>query len=319
MESLSVIVPCYNEEAVISESYGRLKKVLDGITYLRTEIIFINDGSKDRTAEMLSEIAAIDKAVKVLHFSRNFGHQPAVTAGIHYCKSDFAIIIDADLQDPPELIPDLIEMQKREQANVVFCVREKRKGESFFKKMSARLFYRSMNYLSEVSFPLDTGDFRLIDKNVMHEFKKFREKGKYIRGIISWIGFRQVPFVYKREARFAGETKYPLRKMLRFAASAMLYFSKKPLKLATGLGFITVMIGIVFALWVFVGKIMGYTNALSGWSSIIILIIFFGGVQLLTVGVLGQYIGILFDEIKDRPEYIVEKEENILKSTTLKK
>lgn len=310
METLSIIVPCYNEEAVISESYSRLKKVLDGITTLQTEIIFINDGSKDRTAEMLSAIAANDRTVKVLHFSRNFGHQPAVTAGIHYCKSDLAIIIDADLQDPPELIPDLIETHKREQANVVYCVREKRKGESFLKKISARLFYRSMNYLSEVSFPLDTGDFRLIDKQVMQEFKKFREKGKYIRGIISWIGFKQVPFVYKREARFAGETKYPLRKMLHFAATAMLYFSKKPLKLATGLGFITVMIGVFFAFWVVFGKIMGYTNALSGWSSIIILIIFFGGVQLLTVGVLGQYIGILFDEIKDRPEYIVEKEDN---------
>ncbi|NDP19750.1 MAG: glycosyltransferase family 2 protein [Paludibacter sp.] len=311
METLSVIVPCYNEEAVIGESYGRLKKVLDGITTLQTEIIFINDGSKDKTAEMLSAIAANDNRVKVLHFSRNFGHQPAVTAGIHYCKSDLAIIIDADLQDPPELIPDLIETQKSEKANVVYCVREKRKGESFFKKISARIFYRSMNYLSEVNFPLDTGDFRLIDKQVMKEFKKFREKGKYIRGIISWIGFKQVPFVYKREARFAGETKYPLRKMLHFAATAMLYFSKKPLKLATGLGFITVMIGIIYAIWIVIGKIVGFTHALSGWSSIIILIIFFGGVQLLTIGVLGQYIGILFDEIKDRPEYIVEKEENI--------
>jgi len=310
METLSVIVPCYNEEAVIAESYHRLREVLDGITTHQTEIIFINDGSTDRTAEMLSAMAEKDGQVKVLHFSRNFGHQPAVTAGIHYCTSDLAVIIDADLQDPPELIPQLIETQKREQANVVYCVREKRQGESFFKKISARIFYRSMNYLSEVDFPLDTGDFRLIDKKVMTEFKKFREKGKYIRGIISWIGFKQVPFKYKREARFAGETKYPLSKMLHFAATAMLYFSKKPLKLATGLGFTTVMIGVIYAIWILVGKIIGYTHALSGWSSIIILIIFFGGVQLLTVGVLGQYIGILFDEVKDRPEYIVEKEEN---------
>jgi len=310
METLSVIVPCYNEEAVINESYRRLRTVLDGITTLQSEIIFINDGSKDRTAEMLSSIAANDKQVKVLHFSRNFGHQPAVTAGIHYCTSDLAIIIDADLQDPPELIPQLIETQKREQANVVFCVRDERKGESFLKKLSARLFYRTMNYLSEVAFPLDTGDFRLIDRKIMDEFKKFREKGKYIRGIISWVGFKQVPFKYKREARFAGETKYPLSKMISFASNAMLYFSKKPLKLATSLGFFTVMIGIVYALWILVGKIVGFTHALSGWSSIIILIIFFGGVQLLTVGVLGQYIGILFDEVKDRPEYIVDKEEN---------
>jgi len=310
METLSVIVPCYNEEAVITESYSRLRKVLDGITTIQTEIIFINDGSQDRTAEMLSAIAANDKQVKVLHFSRNFGHQPAVTAGIHYCTSDLAVIIDVDLQDPPELIPELIETQKREKANVVYCVREKRQGESFFKKLSAHMFYRSMNYLSEVDFPLDTGDFRLIDRQVMDEFKKFREKGKYIRGIISWIGFKQVPFTYQRQARFAGETKYPLSKMIQFASTAMLYFSKKPLKLATGLGFITVLIGIIYAIYTLVGKIIGFTHALSGWSSLIILIIFFGGVQLLTVGVLGQYIGILFDEIKDRPEYIVDKKDN---------
>ena len=310
METLSVIVPCYNEEAVIIESYRRLKSVLDGITNFKSEIIFVNDGSRDRTAQILSDIAANDKQVKVLHFSRNFGHQPAVTAGIHYCTSDLAVIIDADLQDPPQIIPQLIETLKSEQANVVYCVREKRNGESFFKKLTAQMFYRSMNYLSEVTIPLDTGDFRLIDRQVMNEFKKFREKGKYIRGIISWIGFKQVPFKYQREARFAGETKYPVRKMIHFAATAMLYFSKKPLKLATGLGFITVMIGVVYALWSLIGKIVGFSHALSGWSSIIILIVFFGGVQLLTVGVLGQYIGILFDEIKDRPEYIVEKEEN---------
>lgn len=311
MEILSVIVPCYNEEAVITESYKRLKKVLAGISDFQSEIIFINDGSVDKTAEILSEFAASDIHVKVLHFSRNFGHQPAVTAGIHCCMGDLAVIIDADLQDPPEIIPQLIETLKHEKANVVYCVREKRNGEGLMKKLTARVFYRSMNYLSEVSIPLDTGDFRLIDRLVINEFNKFREKGKYIRGIISWIGFKQVPYKYQRDARFAGETKYPLRKMIHFAATAMLYFSKKPLKLATSLGFITVLIGIVYALWALIGKIVGFSHALSGWSSIIILIIFFGGVQLLTVGVLGQYIGILFDEIKDRPEYIIERKENL--------
>jgi len=310
MKTVSIIVPCYNEEAVIHESYSRLRRVLDGIKDYSTEIIFINDGSKDRTAQMLSEIAANDNRVKVLHFSRNFGHQPAVTAGIHRCESDLAIIIDADLQDPPELIPELLAVQKIEEANVVYCVREKRKGESFFKKLTARLFYRSMNYLSEVKFPLDTGDFRLIDRAVMNEFCRFKEKGKYIRGIISWVGFKQIPFYYKREARFAGETKYPLRKMLHFASTALLYFSTKPLRLSTSLGFLAVLIGILYALWTVLGKILGFTHALSGWSSIIILVIFFGGVQLLTIGVLGQYIGILFDEVKDRPEYIIEKTEN---------
>lgn len=310
MESISIIVPCYNEEAVIGEFYVRLKKVLAKMPALNTEIIFVNDGSRDQTPMMLSEIAGKDNIVKVIHFSRNFGHQAAVTAGIHNCTSGLAIIIDADLQDPPEIIPQMIETFKEQNANVVYCVREQRKGETFFKKLSARLFYRSMNYMSEVSFPLDTGDFRLIDKNIIEEFKKFREKGKYIRGIISWIGFKQVPFVYRREARFAGETKYPLRKMLHFASTAMLYFSKKPLKLATNLGFFTVLVGLIFGVWTVLGKLYGFTHALTGWSSIIILIIFFGGVQLITVGVLGQYIGILFDEIKDRPEYIIEKKEN---------
>lgn len=310
IKTLTVIVPCYNEEAVIAESYNRLRKVLDNLNTFKSEIIFVNDGSKDTTATMLSQIAAKDKEVKVLHFSRNFGHQPAVTAGIHHCTSDFAIIIDADLQDPPELIPQMLETLHRQLANVVYCVRKERKGESGFKRFTAKLFYRLMNRMSEINFPLDTGDFRLIDAKVMVEFKRFREKGKYIRGIISWVGFKQVPFEYKREARFAGTTKYPLKKMFQFSQVAMLYFSKKPLKLATGLGFISVLIGIFYAVWIIIGKMIGYTHAITGWSSITLLVIFFGGVQLLTIGVLGQYIGILFDEVKDRPEYIIEKKDN---------
>ena len=312
MKTLSIIVPCFNEEDVIIESYQRIKSALKSVKDYTSEIIFINDGSKDNTSNLLSEIASKDMKVKVIHFSRNFGHQPAVTAGIHFCTNDVAIIIDADLQDPPELFPDLLHKYEEEQANVVYCVRERREGENFFKKISAQLFYRSLNYLSETSFPLDTGDFRLIDRAVMDEFCKFNEKGKYIRGIISWVGFKQVPFKYKREARFAGETKYPLKKMLKFATTAMLYFSKKPLTLATNLGLVAVIIGILYSIWTIAGKIFGFTNAISGWSSLIIIIVFFGGVQLLTVGVLGLYIGILFDEVKDRPEYIIEKKENIV-------
>lgn len=309
MQTLSLIVPCFNEEAVIGVSYERFKKVLDGLKDIQSEIIFINDGSTDQTGCILSAIASKDSHVTVLHFSRNFGHQPAVTAGLHHCNSDFAVIIDADLQDPPEVIPDLLKKQKQENSNVVYCVRRKREGERFLKKFTSKLFYRTLNSLSEVKFPLDTGDFRLVDRRVIEEFNKFREKGKYIRGIISWIGFRQVPFYYKRDARVAGETKYPLRKMLHFAGTAMLYFSKKPLKLAISVGFITVVISLIFSVWILLGKIYGFTNAATGWSSIIMLVIFLGGVQLLTIGVLGQYIGILFDEVKDRPEYIIEKEE----------
>jgi polyisoprenyl-phosphate glycosyltransferase len=314
METLSLIIPCFNEEDVIETSYGRMKKVLDELIGFDASMIFINDGSTDRTGDLLSAIAAQDKRVTVLHFSRNFGHQPAVTAGIHQCNSDWAVIIDADLQDPPECIPDMIRKQQEEQADVVYCVREKRRGESFLKRITAKLFYRILNYVSEVDFPLDTGDFRLMSRRVMDQFRRFREKGKYIRGIVSWVGFKQVPFYYKREARFAGETKYPFRKMLHFAGTAMLYFSKKPLKLAIGLGFLSVVIGLIYAIWIVCGKIFGFTEAAIGWSSIILLVIFFGGVQLLTVGVLGQYVGIIFDEVKDRPEYIIEKAEG--KETT---
>jgi polyisoprenyl-phosphate glycosyltransferase len=312
MQTLSLIIPCYNEAAVIGASYERFKKVMDGLTDVSPNLIFINDGSKDQTGEILSAIAQKDSRVTVLHFSRNFGHQPAVTAGIHYCKSDFAVIMDADLQDPPELIPELLEKQKQEKASVVYCVRQKRDGVGFIKNSCYKLFYRILNMLSEVPFPLDTGDFRLIDRRVMDEFNLFREKGKYIRGIISWVGYKQVPYYYERDARFAGVTKYPFRNLLHLAGNAMLYFSKKPLKVAISLGFFAVFIGLVYAIWIVLGKIFGFTNAEIGWSSIIVLITFFGGVQLLTIGVLGQYIGIIFDEVKDRPEYIVEKEERYL-------
>lgn len=309
MKKLAVIVPCYNEEAVITESYRRTKLVMQSLPN-PTEIIYINDGSWDQTRELLDAIALSDPEVKVIHFSRNFGHQPAVTAGINNCDADIAIILDADMQDPPELIPDIVKLQEAESANVVYCVRKSREGEGFFKLFSARAFYRLMNYMSEVHFPLDTGDFRLVDRKVMNEFDRFKEHGKYIRGLISWVGFHQVPFYYEREARIAGETKYPLRKMLKFASTAMLYFSKKPLRLATSLGFISVVLGILLAIWFMLGKIYGFSNAETGWTSIMTSIIFFGGVQLLTVGVLGQYVGILFDEIKARPEYIIDEKRN---------
>lgn len=309
MKKLAVIVPCYNEELVIGESYRRTKAALQSML-IDTEIIYINDGSRDKTRELLDGIAASDPHVKVIHFSRNFGHQPAVTAGINNCDADLAVILDADMQDPPELIPGILELQEKENANVVYCVRRSREGESLFKKFTAKAFYRLLNYMSDVSFPLDTGDFRMVDRKIMDQFDRFQERGKYIRGLISWLGYKQVPFYYEREARIAGETKYPFSKMWKFASTAMLYFSKKPLRLATSLGFIAVVVGIVLAAWFTLGKIYGFSNAESGWTSIMTSVIFFGGVQLLTVGVLGQYVGILFDEIKARPEYIIDEKKN---------
>jgi dolichol-phosphate mannosyltransferase len=311
VKTLSLIIPCYNEEAILPESYRRMKAVVDGLSGCwEVDMIYVNDGSSDATRRILNALAAADSRVKVLHFSRNFGHQPAVSAGIHQSRSDFAIILDADLQDPPELIPALLETQQREQANSVYCVRRSRAGERPFKRVSAKLFYRTMNAMSEVRFPLDTGDFRLIDRKIMDEFNRFGERGKYIRGLISWIGFKQVPFFYEREARSAGETKYPLGKMVAFASKALLYFSKKPLKMAMAMGFLAVGIGFALLIWFTLGKIYGFSRAESGWTSLITTVIFFGGVQLITVGVLGQYIGTLFDEIKARPEYIVDKRVN---------
>lgn len=306
MSKLSVIVPCYNEEDVILESYRHTKSALDTLTH-ETEIIYINDGSTDKTYDLLNEIAAQDARVKVLHFSRNFGHQPAITAGIHNCDADWAIVMDADLQDPPELIPDILELREKEQANVVYCVRRTREKEPWFRLLAIKLFYRFFNGFSEVKFPLDTGDFRLMDRQVMNEFSRLREHSKYIRGLVSWIGFRQVPFYYERKGRYAGETKYPYRSLIRLAMTALTYFSKKPLQIATGLGFFAVLVGIVLAVWFTLGKIYGFSNAGSGWTSLMTTIVFFGGVQLLTIGVLGQYIGILFDEIKGRPEYIIQE------------
>lgn len=315
MKSLSVIIPCFNEEEVLHESYRRTKAVLDTLP-CDAGIIYINDGSRDRTRMILDELAASDRRVKVLHFSRNFGHQPAVSAGIRNCHTDLAIIMDADLQDPPELIPEILALREKEQANSIYCVRRSRDKESFFKLFTARLFYRTMNRMSEVEFPLDTGDFRLIDRKIMNEFNRLREHGKYIRGLVSWIGFKQVPFYYERKARVAGETKYPLIKMIRFASNALLYFSKKPLRLAMGLGFIAVIIGIILAIWFMLGKLYGFSNAETGWTSIMTVVVFFGGVQLLTIGVLGQYIGVLFDEIKNRPEYIIDEKRNYTDNET---
>lgn len=308
--SVSIIIPCFNEEQVIMYTYERVSKTMLSFEHGGYEIIFINDGSRDKTLSLLRNIAQKDSCVKLISFSRNFGHQPAVTAGIQACTGDVAIIIDADLQDPPELFPDMVKMHLEQNANVVYGMREKRKGETFFKKLTARLFYRIINFLSDTKLPVDTGDFRLIDKHVIEAFKALPEKNKYIRGLISWIGFKQVPIMYVREERFAGETKYPLSKMLKFASTSLLYFSKKPLKLALGLGAISLLVGLCLGIWIVTGLIFRPETLVHGWASTVIAVIFFGGVQLLTIGVLGEYLGNMFEEIKNRPEYIIHEKIN---------
>jgi len=304
MEKISIIIPCYNEELVIKETY---KTLLATINDMRAdyELIFVNDGSKDTTYSILFEMASENPKVKIINFSRNFGHQNAVTAGINLCSGYVAAIIDADLQDPPSVIVEMLDIMKKENANVVYGVRKKRQGETFFKLMTAKYFYRILNGLSDVKLPVDTGDFRLIDRKVIDTFNQLEEKNKYIRGLISWVGYKQVPCYYERHERFAGETKYPLRKMIKFASIGLFYFSKKPLKVATYTGLTAVFIGIIYALIILFEKIFTPTFFVTGWVSIIFLIIFFGGVQLLTIGILGQYIGNLFDEAKNRPDYVI--------------
>ncbi|MCL2290807.1 MAG: glycosyltransferase family 2 protein [Bacteroidetes bacterium] len=303
---ISVIVPCYNEEQVISETYKQLSEQISviGKPY---EIIFINDGSKDATIDILKKIAETDNRVKIINFSRNFGHQCAVSAGLKYCTGEIAAIIDADLQDPPAVILEMVKIMETEQANVVYGVRKNRAGESKFKLLTARWFYRTLNAMSEVKFPLDTGDFRIVDRKIINQFNELKEKNKYIRGLISWMGFKQVPCYYDRDKRFAGETKYPLRKMIKFALTGLFYFSKKPLQLATSLGTFCIGLGLLYFLWMLIAVIFSIIHTVPGWLSIIGIIIFFGGIQLLTIGVLGRYIGNIFDETKERPEFIVNE------------
>lgn len=305
---LSVIVPCFNEELVVRESYKRLTEVMRQ-TNMDYELIFINDGSKDQTTTILKELSQSDSTVKVIDFARNFGHQCAVTAGINNCKGDLAVIIDSDLQDPPEVILDMLDIQKREEANVVYGVRKKRDGETWFKLITAKYFYRTLNKLSEVNFPVDTGDFRMIDRNIIDLFNSLHEKNKYIRGLISWMGYKQVPCYYDRKERFAGETHYPLKKMLKLAITGLLGFSKKPLKLASILGVLLVAISVLGAFIMLIAKIVNPALTFAvGLIAMLVLLV--GGMQFITIGILGEYLANMFDESKNRPEYIIREKVN---------
>ena len=251
MKKVSFIIPCYNEEESLPILYQRLNNVANQLNNYKCEFIFINDGSKDKTEEIIENLNKNDNRVKLFSFSRNFGHQAAVSCGIHNCESNIAIIIDADLQDPPEIIPDMIKEYEKNKFPIIYGKRISREGESLFKKLTASIFYRLINLLSEVQFPVDTGDFRLIDKTVIEAYKSFSENPKYIRGLISWMGFEQKAFEYKRESRIAGTTKYTLKKMLKLALTGILSFSVKPLRISLYFGIISILIAVIFSLRVF--------------------------------------------------------------------
>ena len=301
---ISVIVPCYNECGNIRNLYDRINRSLAAVKHAGHEIIFINDGSRDNTLELLGGISKSDGQVKIIDFSRNFGHEAATSAGIEHACGDAAFIIDADLQDPPELFGEMLSIMEKENCNVVYGVRRKREGEPFFKKLTSKIFYRILNLMSETKMPVDTGDFRLIDKKVIEHYKKFSEKNKYVRGLISWMGFKQFPVYYERNPRLAGASNYSYKKLSAFAFNIIFYFSKKPLHLSINLGFLCITMALLLTVYAVSGL---YIRPTPGWVSTLIIIIFFGGVQLFMLGIIGEYIGILFDEVKNRPQYIINE------------
>jgi dolichol-phosphate mannosyltransferase len=301
---LSVVIPCYNEEEVIGETIGRLKAFCSELRFLDVELIFVDDGSRDRTRDILKAFAADDPRVKIIGFARNFGHQVAVTAGIDVAGGDAVVLIDADLQDPPEVVHRMIAKWREEGFDVVYGTRAERRGESAFKLVTARLFYRLLNKLSDVPIPLDTGDFRLMSRHVVDTLKAMPERDRFIRGMVSWVGFRQTAIPYRREERFAGESKYPLRKMLRFAVDGILSFSTKPLQLSIAIGIMSSGLALIGMFYAIAVRLMT-DNWVEGWATLMVVILFIGGVQLFSIGILGEYIGRIYGESKRRPLYVV--------------
>ncbi|MFW5839082.1 MAG: glycosyltransferase family 2 protein [Planctomycetota bacterium] len=303
-QTLSVVVPCYNEQEVLEQTHRRLSEVLAGLENLDYEIVYVDDGSVDGTGQILRRLARDDRRVRVVIFSRNFGHQQAVTAGIDHASGDGVVVIDADLQDPPEVILEMVSAW-RSGADVAYGVRTERQGDSLFKRATAKGFYRVIHSLSEVRIPPDTGDFRLMDRRVVRALGQMNEQDRYLRGMVSWLGFNQQPVKFKRHARLAGQTKYPLRKMIRFAVDGILSFSQKPLRLATWLGLFAAFAAFAGILWVLVVRLI-FNQWVAGWASILVAILFLGGVQLICMGILGEYVGRIYRESKSRPLYLVK-------------
>jgi dolichol-phosphate mannosyltransferase len=305
---LSVVVPVFNEIEVLPDFHGRLSAALSGMREQAAEIVYVDDGSHDGSSRLLAELARSQKdggpVVRVIRFSRNFGHQIAITAGIDHARGDAVVVIDADLQDPPEVIPKFVETW-RQGFDVVYGVRAKRAGESAGKLVTASLFYRLLGSMARIQIPADAGDFRLMSRRVVEQLRAMREKDRFVRGLVSWVGFRQTGVLYDRDPRRAGETKYPYRKMIHFAWDGIVSFSTAPLKLATWLGYGASVLAFLYLVSVFVQKALGYT--VQGWATIMVALLFLGGVQLICLGIMGEYIGRIFNELKPRPMYVIEE------------
>lgn len=314
MPTYSLVVPAHDEEGVIAELVTRLSEVMDALDG-EAEAILVDDGSRDRTYELMLEATSEDPRFRLIRLSRNFGHQIALTAGVDLAAGDAVIVMDADLQDPPEVILDLA-ARWREGYDVVYAVREAREGETRFKRATATAFYRAFNRISEVEVPVDVGDFRLVDRRALDVFSQMRESNRFVRGMFSWIGLRQTGVPYQRQERFAGETKYPLRKMLRFAATGVISFSGAPLRVALNLGFFVSIVSFVILVWSVFVKLSGFYDV-PGWTSIVVVVSFIGGIQLIVLGVIGEYIGDIHAEVKRRPLYVISELENFPPSPQL--
>jgi len=302
---LSVILPCYNEEQIIAQTYCQLTQILQSLNNIDYELVFIDDGSEDSTFSILAGLQQEDPHIRIVQLSRNFGQQMATTAGMEHARGEAVILMDADLQDPPELIPDMISEWKKG-FDVVYGERTERPNEGLLKRLTSRAFYQIIHHLSDVEIPQNTGDFRLMDRTVVQAFLTLRERGRFVRGLISWLGFRQTGLYFRRPARQAGKTKYPFTKSLKLAADAMVSFSSRPLKLATWLGFSAsgvALAGIVYAL------VMRLLTDIwvTGWTALFIAVLFMGGVQLICMGIIGEYIGRIYAETKCRPLYLIQK------------
>ena len=300
--TLSVVAPCYNEQDVLPEFVRRVAAVLDGIGGT-AEIVLVDDGSRDRTWEVMTEVAAQDSRVVAVRLMRNHGHQLALTAGLSLCRGERILIIDADLQDPPELLPDMMALMEQQSADVVYGKRRQRDGESLFKRSTAALFYRLIGRMTDIEIPTDAGDFRLVTRRVLDLLMAMPERHRFIRGMVAWIGGKQVPLVYDRKARVAGESKYPLSKMVRFAADAITAFSVVPLMASMTIGWVMAGVGFAFFVYSIVGWLAGAT--LPGWTSLMAAVGLLGGMQFLMLGIIGAYLGRLYDQSKGRPLFMI--------------
>ncbi|MCX6276272.1 MAG: glycosyltransferase family 2 protein [Bacteroidetes bacterium] len=304
MPQLSIIIPIYNEEGNIPKLFERLTNVLS-VLQSDAEFIFINDGSVDGSIRLIKELASLHPGVRYINFARNFGHQIAVTAGLDHCKGKAAIIIDADLQDPPELIAEMFQ-KWQEGYEVVYAKRRSREGESYLKKFTAKLFYRMLKKITSINIPVDTGDFRLIDRKIIDALKQMPEQQKFLRGQISWIGFRQTFIEYDRDARYSGKTGYTFKKMIRLALDGITSFSNLPLKFATFTGFMVSGIAFIMILYALYSRFIS-RDYVPGWTSLMLAVLFIGGVQLICIGIIGEYISRMSSNVRNRPLYIVNE------------